>query len=46
MEKVEVTRTELVWTRKYSGAGTLEELPRDSMPFQVVETFNESCPMR
>jgi len=37
-----VTRTELVWPGKYNNDGTLREVPRVSLPFQVIETINES----
>ena len=40
--KVSVTKTELVWPGKYSEDGTLREVPRVSLPFQVIETVNES----
>ena len=42
MAKVDVTRTELVWPGKYNEDGTLKEVPRVSLPFQVIETVNES----
>src|SRR5262245_12557206 len=41
MAKVEITRTELVWPGKYNEDGTLKEVPRVSLPFQVIETINE-----
>jgi hypothetical protein len=37
-----VTRTELVWPGKYNEDGTLREVPRVSLPFQVIETVNET----
>ena len=37
-----ITRTELVWPGKYNENGTLKEVPRVSLPFQVIETVNES----
>jgi hypothetical protein len=37
-----VTRTELVWPGKYNEDGTLKEVPRVSLPFQVIETVNET----
>ena len=37
-----VTRAELVWPGKYNEDGTLKEVPRVSLPFQVIETVNES----
>lgn len=42
MAKVEVTKTELVWPGKFNDDGTLREVPRVSLPFQVIETVNES----
>ena len=39
---IEVTKTELVWPGKYNEDGTLREVPRVSLPFQVIETVNES----
>lgn len=37
-----VTKTELVWPGKYNEDGTLRETPRISLPFQVIETVNET----
>jgi adenine-specific DNA-methyltransferase len=37
-----ITRTELVWPGKYNDDGTRKEVPRVSLPFQVIETINES----
>src|SRR5271156_3027889 len=42
MGKVEVSRTELVWPGKYNDDGTLKEVPRITLPFQIIETVNES----
>ncbi len=42
MPKIDVTKTELVWPGKYNEDGTLKEVPRVSLPFQVIETVNES----
>ena len=42
MAKIEITKTELVWAGKYNEDGTLKEVPRVSLPFQVIETVNES----
>ncbi|HAB19508.1 MAG TPA: DNA methyltransferase [Verrucomicrobiota bacterium] len=39
---VPITRTELVWPGKYNPDGTRKEVPRVSLPFQVIETINES----
>ncbi len=46
MPKIDVTKTELVWPGKYSEDGTLKEVPRVNLPFQVIETVNESRPTR
>ena len=42
MPKIDITKTELVWPGKYNEDGTLKEVPRLSLPFQVIETVNES----
>ena len=42
MPKIDITKTELVWPGKYIDDGTLKEVPRVSLPFQVIETVNES----
>jgi len=42
MAKIEITKTELVWPGKYNEDGTRREVPRVSLPFQVIETVNES----
>lgn len=43
MAKIDsATRTELVWPGKYNEDGTLKALPHVSLPFQVIETANES----
>ena len=42
MTKIDVTKTELVWPGKYNEDGTLKEVPRVNLPFQVIETVNES----
>ena len=39
---IRITRTELVWPGKYDEQGNRRELPRASLPFQVIETINES----
>ena len=36
------TRTELAWPGKYNADGTLRKFPHVSLPFQVIETVNES----
>ena len=42
MAKIDITKTELVWPGKYNEDGTLSEVPRVNLPFQVIETVNES----
>jgi DNA modification methylase len=42
MAKIEVNKVELVWPGKYNEDGTLKEVPRVSLPFQVIERVNES----
>ncbi len=42
MARIKITKTELVWPGKYNEDGTLREVPRVSLPFQVIETVNES----
>src|SRR6266436_4831109 len=42
MAKIDITKTEMVWPGKYNEDGTLKELPKVSLPFQVIETVNES----
>jgi adenine-specific DNA-methyltransferase len=42
MAKVDITKTELVWPGKYKEDGTRREVPRVNLPFQVIETINET----
>lgn len=42
MAKIDVTKTELVWPGKYNEDGSLREPSKVSLPFQVIETVNES----
>jgi adenine-specific DNA-methyltransferase len=42
MAKIDITKTELIWPGKYNEDGTRTEVPRVSLPFQVIETINES----
>ena len=42
MTNIDITKTELVWPGKYNDDGTLKGTPRVNLPFQVIETFNES----
>jgi DNA modification methylase len=39
---VRVNKVELVWPGKYNEDGTRKEVPRVSLPFQVIERVNES----
>ena len=36
MAKIDITKTELVWHGKYNEDGTLREVPRVNLPFQVI----------
>jgi len=42
MGKIEIIKIELVWPGKYNEDGTRKEVPRVSLPFQVIETVNQS----
>ncbi|OGW18057.1 MAG: hypothetical protein A3G93_02630 [Nitrospinae bacterium RIFCSPLOWO2_12_FULL_45_22] len=42
MARIEITKTELVWPGKYNEDGTRKEVERVSLPFQVIETINET----
>ena len=42
VSKIDVNKVELVWPGKYNDDGTLKEVPRVQLPFQVIETINES----
>src|SRR3954471_8648680 len=42
MSKIDITKTELVWPGKYNEDGTRKEVQRVNLPFQVIETVNES----
>jgi hypothetical protein len=42
MAKIDITKTELVWPGKYNEDGTRKEVSRVNLPFQVIETINES----
>ena len=42
MARMNITKTELVWPGKYNEDGTLKEVSRVNLPFQVIETVNES----
>lgn len=37
-----ISKAELVWPGKYQEDGSLKEVPRVNLPFQVIETVNES----
>lgn len=40
--KIDITRTELVWPGKYDGLGNRVSAPRVNLPFQIIETINET----
>jgi adenine-specific DNA-methyltransferase len=42
VSKIEIKKTELVWPGKYNEDWTRREVPRVNLPFQVIETINES----
>jgi hypothetical protein len=42
MAKIDITKTELVWPGKYNEDGSLGEVSRVSLPFQIIETVHES----
>ena len=42
MAKIEITKTELVWPGKYDENGQRKEVERVNLPFQVIETINET----
>ena len=42
MPKVEITKTELVWPGKYKEDGARKEVSTANLPFQIIETINES----
>ncbi len=42
MAKIDVTKTELLWPGKYNEDGSEREVERVSLPFQIIETINES----
>src|SRR5579859_238096 len=42
MANIEIRKTELVWPGKYNEDGTLNEVPRVNLPFQVIESVNQS----
>ena len=42
MPKIDITRTELVWPGKYDEEGNLVPVERVNLPFQVIETVNET----
>ena len=46
MARIQITKTELVWPGKYNEDGTLTQLPRVNLPFQVTEVFNQTQPTR
>ncbi len=42
MAKIEIIKTELVWPGKYNEDGSRKEVERVNLPFQVIETINET----
>jgi len=40
--QIDVNKVELVWPGKYNEDGTLKKVPRVDLPFQVIETINQS----
>ena len=42
MAKIDITKTELAWPGKYNEDGTLNEVALVNLPFQVIETVDES----
>ncbi len=42
MATIDISKTELVWPGKYNEDGTRKDVPRVTLPFQVIETINES----
>ena len=42
MENIDITWTDILCPGKYNEDGTRKEVPRVSLPFQVIETVNES----
>ena len=42
MAKIDITKTELVWPGKYNEDGARREVARVNLPFQAIETVNES----
>jgi adenine specific DNA methylase Mod len=42
MSSIEIKKTELVWPGKYDDQGRLRDVERVRLPFQVIETINES----
>ena len=42
MAKIDINKTELVWPGKYNDDGKPKEVPHVNLPFQVIETVNES----
>jgi adenine-specific DNA-methyltransferase len=42
MPRIDITGTELIWPGKYDEDGSLGEVSRVSLPFQIIETVHES----
>ena len=41
MAKIDVDKVELVWPGKYNDDGSLKEVPKVHLSFQVIETVND-----
>ena len=42
MPNLDVAKTELLWPGKYNEDGSLRDVPHVNLPFQIIETVNES----
>ena len=42
MPNLDVVKTELLWPGKYNDDGTSKDVPLVNLPFQIIETVNES----
>ena len=42
MPNLDVAKTEFLWPGKYNADGTPREVPQVNLPFQIIETVNES----
>jgi adenine-specific DNA-methyltransferase len=46
MAKLDILKTELVWPGKYAEGDIHREMHKVDLPFQVIETVNESRPAK